>query len=88
MVPFRFVQASTQAVSGPVTFPIDRYVRAVRVVADVPVLYSTSPQNPDNGAMIPAGVPEYFLVAHGDTCTVTLPSGGSAGNVNIAFLTH
>lgn len=88
MTPFRFVSAGNHAVSGTVDLQIDRGVRAIRVVSDVPVMYATSPQTPANGALIPAGVPEYFLVSIGDTVHFAPADSGSPGNVNVAYLTR
>lgn len=88
MTPFRFVSAGNHAVSGNIDLTVDRGVRAVRVVSDVPVMYATAPQTPDNGALIPAGIPAFFLVSLGDTLHFAPVSTGSTGNVNVAFLTR
>ena len=87
MVPFRFIAGYDTAInSTPWVYKIDKGVRAIRIVADVPVYYGTDPANLSIRALLPAGVPEYFLVSIGDTVLVT--AQGQAGNANITFLTH
>lgn len=88
MTPFRFISAGNHAVSATIELTVDRGVRAVRIVSDAPILYATAPQTPDTGALIPTGIPAFFLVSIGDTLRFAPATKGSTGNVNVAFLTR
>lgn len=72
--------------SSPVTVVVPKGIRAVRVVGDVDLLYSTAPMDPASGAIVPIGAAEYFLVHEGETVQVVARS--AAGTANIAFLTR
>lgn len=87
MTPFRLKSVSSVAASSsPSSTPVPVGVRAVRIVGDVPLLYSTSPMAPASGALIPTGSVEYFLVGPGDV--VQIQAQGQAGNASVSFLTR
>ena len=90
MTPFRFISATTEAVSGsaPVQVQIPLGVRAVRIVADVPVMFWYEGQSNAQAALIPAGRPERFLVQNPDTVIVSAQKSSDTGSVNIALLTR
>ena len=89
MTPFRFISAQTKtATSSSVSMDIPVGVRAVRVVSDIPVLFWYSYQTQEDAVLIPAGVPEYFLVQSPDTVLTAAQNSGDSGNVNIALLTR
>ena len=89
MTPFRFISAQTKtATSSSVSMAIPVGVRAVRVVSDIPVLFWYSYQTKEDAVLIPAGVPEYFLVQNPDTILTAAQNSGDSGNVNIALLTR
>lgn len=91
MTPFRFISAQTKKVTSSTTLQVNIPVgvRAVRIVADIPVLFWYAGMDNNTSAMlIPAGVPEYFLVQNPDAVVAAAQNSGDSGNVNIALLTR
>ena len=91
MTPFRFISARTKVVTSSTSLQVNIPVgvRAIRIVADIPVLFWYAGMDNNTGVvLIPAGVPEYFLVQSPDSVVATAQNSGDSGNVNIALLTR
>lgn len=87
MTPFRLKSVSAiSAGTSASSVPVPTGVRAVRIVGDVPLLYSTAPMKASAGALIPTGSVEYFLVGPGDV--VQVQASSQAGNASLSFLTR